>query len=396
MPGPGAYWIGEEEKRALLAVIESGHLSRYGREDDPRFLRQVRRLEEAFARRQGVAHALAVNSGTSALLASLIAMGLRPGDEVLVPAYTFVASYSAILFAGGVPALVDVDESLTMDPAAAERAIGPRTRFLMPVHMLGAPCDLDALMDVARRHGLQVLEDCAQAGGASYRGRPIGTFGAMGAYSFNVYKTISAGDGGLLVTDDAALYERAFAVHDQGHKPLRSGVEIGERTILGMNFRMNELTGAVALAQLGKLDRILETLRAKKARLRAALEGLPGVTFRTVHDPAGECATLLVLLFDRAERARAVATALGTKTVDESGWHVYRHMEHVLRRLAELGRPVEPGSLARTDDVLGRAVNLSVGVVDAGLGSGFGVYIDATDDEIDAVADEVRRAVAAA
>ena len=391
MSGPGAYWIGDEEKREILSVLESGHLSRYGKMDDPRFLRKVITLEQEFAARVGVAHGLAVNSGTSALLSCLLAMGIEPGDEVIVPSYTFVATYTAVLFAGGVPVLVDVDDSLTMDPAAVEATIGPKTRFLMPVHMLGNPCEMDAIGEIAARHGLQILEDCAQAGGASFRGRPVGAHGAMGAFSFNVYKTITAGDGGLLVTDDRRLYERAFAVHDQGHSPLRGGVEVGHRSILGMNFRMNELTGAVALAQLRKLDGILETLRRKKAALKAAIGPLPGVRHRTIHDPEGECATLLVLIFDRPERARRVAELLGTKTLEGSGWHVYRNMEHVLDRLRELGRPAP--ELPRTDELLARCVNLSVGVVDAGLGSGFGIHIDATDADIEAVAARVRDAV---
>jgi dTDP-4-amino-4,6-dideoxygalactose transaminase len=394
MSGPGARWIGEEERREVLSVLESGHLSRYGREDDPRFLRKVLTLEREFASRVGVDHALGVNSGTSALLSCLLAMGLRPGDEVIVPAYTYVASYTAVLFAGGVPILVDVDESLTMDPEAVRAAIGPKTRFLLPVHMLGNPCDLDALGALAHEHGLAVLEDCAQAGGASFRGRPVGAHGAMGAFSFNVFKTITAGDGGLLVTDDRQLYERAFAVHDQGHTPLRAGVEVGQREILGMNFRMNELTGAVALAQLRKLDAILETLRRKKAAFRDAIGSLPRVRFRTIHDPAGECATLLVLIFDHAERAARAADALGTTTLERSGWHVYRNMEHVLRRLSELGRPVP--DLPRTDDLLRRCVNLSVGVVDPGLGAGIGIHLDASDQEIEATAARVRRAVEAA
>jgi len=392
MAGPGASWIGEEERQGLLEVIESGHLSRYGRDDDPRFLRKVMTLEAEFAAAVGVAHGLAVNSGTSGLVSCLLAMGLRPGDEVIVPSYTYVATYTAVLFAGGIPKIVDIDDSLTMDPAAAAAAVGPRTRMLLPVHMLGNPCDMDALGEVARRHGLPILEDCAQAGGARFRGRPVGAYGEMGVFSFNVFKTITAGDGGILVTDDPGLYERAFAVHDQGHRPLRGGVEVGQRQILGMNFRMNELTGAVALAQLRKLPDILATLRKKKAAFRDAIGQAPGMTFRTVHDPAGECATLLVMIFDRAEHARRVADALGTTTLERSGWHVYKNMEHVHARLRELGRPVP--SLPRTDDLLARSVNLSVGVVDPGLGSGVGIHIGADDEEIARTGARVRQVIA--
>ena len=167
MAGPGFYWMGEEERREVLDVLESGYLFRYGELDDPGFKAKTYTLEREFARRCGVAHCVACASGTSALLMALHAIGLSPGDEIIVPAYTFVATYSAIVFAGGVPVLAEIDDSLTLDPADLERRITPRTRALMPVHMLGNPCDMDAIMDVARRHGLPVIEDACQANGAT-------------------------------------------------------------------------------------------------------------------------------------------------------------------------------------------------------------------------------------
>ena len=197
------------------------------------------------------------------------------------------------------------------------------------------------------------------------------------------------------MTDDPRLHERAFAIHDQGHRPNRTGVEVGARSLLGLNFRMNELTGAVALAQLRKLDAIVATLRAKKAKLKERIGGIPGLSFRRLPDPAGECATLLTVLFDDPARAARVAAALGTTTVDRSGWHVYANMEHVGRWLAERGLPHGKGAYPRTDDILSRAVNLSVGVVDAGLGAAFGIHVKSTDDEIDRAAEAFRRACGA-
>jgi len=395
MPGPGMSWIGEEETDEVLDVMSSGHLSRYGDLNDPRFKRKVYTLEEEWAAYTGVRYAVATSSGTSALLVSLLAMGVGPGDEVIVPAYTFVATYSAAIFAGAVPVLAEIDESLTLDPTDIEGRITPRTKCVIPVHMLGNPCDMDAILDVASRHGIAVLEDACQAAGASYKGRKAGAMGRMGAFSLNVFKTVTAGDGGVVVTDDDDLYERAFALHDQGHCPNRAGVEVGARSILGLNFRVNELTGAVALAQLRKIDRITSTLREKKRRFKEAIGDLPGVTWRKVHDPQGECGTLLVALFDDADRARAVARDLGTRTVSESGWHVYYNMEHVMTHLAAIGRPHGKGAYPRTDDLLSRAINLSVGVVDAGLGSAFGIHIDSEDHEIVAAAQTFRECVLA-
>jgi dTDP-4-amino-4,6-dideoxygalactose transaminase len=250
---------------------------------------------------------------------------------------------------------------------------------------------------VARRHKLVVLEDCCQALGATYRGKAIGTSGDVGAFSLNINKTITSGDGGIVITDDTGLYKRAFAYHDQGHKPLRMGLEIGTRSILGLNLRMNELSGAFALGQLEKLDRILSMLKDRKARFKNALieARIPGMKFRTLNDP-GECATLLVVIFDEAKKAARVAKELGSKTVAESGWHVYNHMEQILAVTDEKGKPrYRKGMLPRTDDILSRSLALSVGVVDPGLGAGFGINVLSDDAELRAAAERFIRAARA-
>jgi dTDP-4-amino-4,6-dideoxygalactose transaminase len=395
MPGPGAYLFGEEERNQVLEVLESGYLSRYGREDDPRFKHKVVDLERAFAHRLGVGHCVAVSGGTGALMAALVGIGVGPGVEVLVQGYTFIASISSIIAVGGTPVLTEIDESLTMDPADAESRISGRTRVIMPVHMLGNPSDMDRIRDVARRRKLLVLEDCCQSLGASYKGKPTGSLGDIGAFSLNINKTITSGDGGIVATDNEEFYQRAFGYHDQGHKPLRMGLEIGKRSLLGINLRMNELTGAFALGQLAKLDRILSLLKRKKERFKGILEaaGLRGMGFRRINDP-GECHTLLTVLFEDAAAARAAAAALGTTTVSESGWHVYNNMEQLLSWQAPGGaRPFRRHMLPRTDDILGRALNLSVGVVDPGLGAGYGINVLYGDEEIDRTAETFMKTV---
>jgi len=392
MPGPGRYWIGEEERRELMDVMESGYLFRYGDLKDPKFKHKVYTLEQEFAKFCGVKHALALNSGTSALVVSALALGLKPGDEIIVPAYTFVASYTAMIFVGVVPVLAEIDESLTLDPKDIERRITPPTKAILPVHMRGNPSDMDAIMAVAKNRGLVVLEDACQAAGGSYKGKKLGTIGRVGAFSLNVFKTITCGDGGVVVTDDDEIYEKVFGYHDQGHKPNRTGVEVGRRDILGLDFRMTELAGAVALAQLRKLDRIVSTLREKKKKFKALIGDVPGMKFRTIHDPAGDCATLCTVIFDDAGKAAEVAKKLDSKTVSLSGWHVYSNMEHIERYLAEKGQPHGKGAFPRTDDILARAINLSVGVVDGGLGSAFGININSTDAEIEQAAKKFRQA----
>jgi 8-amino-3,8-dideoxy-alpha-D-manno-octulosonate transaminase len=278
----------------------------------------------------------------------------------------------------------------------------------MPVHMLGNPCDMDPIMAIAKKYKLFVIEDCCQAFGSSYKGRRTGTFGDIAAFSLNIFKTITAGDGGAVATNDETLYERAFGFHDQGHKPLRMGVEIGNRGIIGMNMRMNELTGAVSLAQIRKLDMILGKLREKKTKLKNLLGTLPHAAYRKLNDEKGECATLLTLIFDTCERAAKFCEKIDSKPISFSGWHVYNNMEQVLNKVTgkkancpfdcpkySCQREYKKHMLPQTDDVLGRAVNISIGVVDKGLGASFGITINSSDEEIKSVASKIKEIVAA-
>ncbi|RJP27065.1 MAG: DegT/DnrJ/EryC1/StrS family aminotransferase [Candidatus Omnitrophota bacterium] len=395
MPGPGAYWIGEEEKKEVLDVLESGHVNRYGDLDDPRFKQKVLTLEKEFAQYCGAKYCVATSSGTSTLLISLNTIGVKPGDEIIIPTYTFIASFGAPIFLGAVPVLAEIDESLCIDPADIERRITPKTKAIMPVHILGNPCAMDAIMDIANKHGLPVVEDCCQACGASYHGKKVGTFGELGGYSLNIFKTITAGDGGMLITNNDEHYQRAFSMQDQGYKKQGGRLAIISPSILGLNFRINELTGAFALAQLRKLDKIIATLREKKRKFKELITGGPGYHFRTLNDPDGDCGTLLTVIFDSREKAAKVSQALGTTTVDDSGWHVYSNMDQIVRYLQSVGQPGALGDFPRTDNLLKRSINLSVGVVDAGLGSAFGIDINSTDEEIKQAADRFLHACAA-
>ncbi len=395
MPGPGYYFFGEEERKEVEDVLTSGYLSRYGREDDPLFKQKVFTFESEFARKMGARYCVAVNSGTSALMAALVAIGLQPGDEVLVPGYTFIASMSSVIAVGGHPVLVEVDESLTMDPVDVERKITERTRVIMPVHMLGNPCDMERILTLAEKYNLIVIEDCCQALGGSYCGQRLGTYGAFGGFSLNNYKVINSGDGGVLITNNQELYKRAFAFHDQGHLPLRKGVEIGQRTLMGVNMRMNELTGAFALGQLRKLDLILSTLRRKKALFKQNIQvgDIRNMQFRRIND-VEECATLLTVQFPDEALTEKVVKALQTKSVYNSGWHVYNHMEQFLSYTDASGKhPYHKNMLPQTDEILRRSVNLSVGVVDPGLGADFGINVLSSDDEIQQKAEEFIRIV---
>jgi len=401
--GPGSYLFGEEERRELLDVMETGYLSRYGKEDDPRFKQKVITFEKEFAKYVGLRHAVAVNGGTSALIASLAALGIGPGDEVIVPGYTFVASISSIVHAKAIPILAEIDESLNIDPEDIRKKITKGTKAIMPVHMIGNPCDMDSIMEIANEYGLYVIEDSCQCLGGTYKGKKVGSIGNIGAFSLNVHKTITTGDGGVIVTNDDELYERAFGFHDQGHKANRTGLEIGNRSLIGMNLRINELTGAVALAQLRKVDKITSTLRDKKRMLKNAISGNKKLKFRKINDE-GEIATILTLLLKDKETADKFAAEMGIDTLSHSGWHVYNNMEQLLNKKTvtkyqcpfvceKYGQEVEyhKHMLPKTDEILERAVNISIGVVDPGIGAGFGISILSDEKEIEKIADKINK-----
>jgi dTDP-4-amino-4,6-dideoxygalactose transaminase len=328
---------------------------------------------------------------------------------VIVPGYTFIASITSVVFARAIPVLAEIDETLTLDPDDVRQKITPRTKAIMLVHMLGNPGHIDEIRKIAKQHSIFLIEDCAQAFAARYRGKYVGSFGDLGTFSFNFYKTITAGDGGLVATADKKLYERAFAIHDQGHLPLRQGVEQGARTVMGLDFRMTELAAAVLLAQLKKVEGIRSELKKKKKRFKEGIRDIEGLEYRTLLDPDGELGTLLTVFLPDEKIARKVGDALGGGVVADSGWHVYNNMEHVLERKTvdslncpfscpyyrDRGGSMEysKGMLPKTDALLKRTINISIGVSDIGLGAGFGITILSDDDEVERKIEQFRRTV---
>lgn len=406
MPGPGLELVADEEIEAVINVLRSRYLGRYGPDDDPRFGATVHSLERQVAELCGVRHALAVNSGTSALQCIFAALDIGPGDEVIVPGFTFVATFSSVAYSRALPVLAEIDETLNLDPDDVERRITPRTKAIVAVHMMGNPARLTELQAVADRHGLALIEDACQAFGATYHGRWVGSIGRAGALSFNVFKTVTCGDGGMMLTDDTEVFERAFAFHDQGHRPLRKGIEVGTRASLGLNFRMTELSGAVLGAQVARIGTIRDRLRANRDLFRSLIADLPSISFRAQPDPAGDLGTFLTVLFPDEATARRVAGGLGSSVVADSGWHVYNHMEHLLSQRLAVDRgcpfdcatcgtaaPYHRNMLPQTDAVLARAVNIGIGVDDVNLGSAFGVGIRDDESTVRARAEQFRDVV---
>ncbi len=286
----GPQYYDDEERRELVEVLDNRSPFRWwgldalGHPPD-----KCINFEKEFAAHQQTRYALAVTSGTTALITAMAGLSVGPGDEVILPAWTWYACYDAVLAAGALPVFAEVDDSMNLDPTDLEHRITSRTKVIMAVHILGEPADLEPILALARKHNLKVLEDCAQSVGATYRGKPVGSWGDCGIYSFQVNKTISAGEGGALVTSDPEIFERAARFHDVG--TLREGHArvLGQPPHLqkfsGGQYRMSEFTAAVLRAQLRKLDRILGDYRDKAARVTAGLAGLPGIQFRKKNDP---------------------------------------------------------------------------------------------------------------
>lgn len=372
--GPAA--IGEEEVAAVAAAVRSRKLFRFL---DPEYSKCAE-LERLFATMTGRQYALAVGGGTAALICGLAALGIGEGDEVIVPGFTYIASASAVLICGAVPVIAEINASLTLDPEDVERKITPRTRAIMPVHMRGVPCDMAALMEVAKRHNLLVIEDCAQACGGSYHGKPLGSFGDAGCFSLQQHKVITAGEGGVLVTDRPEVYERAAIRHDsamQFWNPENASVA----PFPGENFRMNEMEGALACVQFGRMAGILARTRVLRRRIYDGIADAEGIAISPSPDPEGDLGITVILQLPDYERARQFGLALKAEGIPAGGTydkaiadrHVYCYWEYVMNKgsvdrhgrpwtspLHDQTRQYHPDMCPKTLDILGRTIVISL------------------------------------
>jgi len=307
---PGVHYMDEEEVEAAVRVLRARSPFRYYGVD----LRgEVEQFEKEFATHLGLPYAVAVSSGTGALHTALSALGVGPGQEVIVPAYMWVAVVASVVNLGAIPILADIDDTFGINPEDLQRRITPRTRGIIAVHMSGAPINIKSIAEIAGEHGLFLLEDCAQANGASIDGQKTGTFGDMAVFSFQMNKNMTAGEGGCVVTRDLRLYRRAIACHDLGYARDDEGRLIFDDPDLclwGRGYRLDELRGAVLRVQLRKLPRIIESMRNSKYRIRHALEKLPGIKLRRIVDHAGDTGAFLITTYESASIAKDVNHAL--------------------------------------------------------------------------------------
>lgn len=329
------YRMGKEEIDEVAKVILSGQLFRVG---DPQsgHLQEVNRFETEWARKIGTSYSLLMcGGGTAALVCGLAGLGIGPGDEVIVPAYTWLATATSVLTVGAIPVLAEVDATMALDPDDLERKIGPHTKAVIPVHMLGRPANLERITAIARQHRLKVLEDSCQMVGGTYKGRRTGSWGDAGAFSFNFFKIISAGgEGGALVTNDRTIYETAFIYHDSGAAFRPQAGDLQVPIFVAQQYRADEVMGAIARIQMGRMDGIIADLRRVRKAIAAGVAGTAGLGFAPSNDPEGDCGVVAAFQFENEARARQFVTAPGISGYlgIDHGKHVYTAWEPLRAR----------------------------------------------------------------
>lgn len=379
---PGGNLIDQEEEASVLETLRARRLFRYyGPVEGPS---KVDQLEAEFARTVGVRYSLAVTSGTASLICGLRGLGIGPGDEVIVPAYTWIASAAAVLAIGAIPVVAEIDDTLTLDPADIENKLTPYTKAIMPVHMRGVPCQMDEIMAIARRHNLKVIEDSAQADGASYKDQRLGSIGDVGCFSLQFNKILTSGEGGMVITNDEEIWKRAVMFHDVVGG-LRNNFDKDE-ILWGINFRMPELLAAVMVIQLRRLEGILNAMRERKKMLVEGIQDVAqrkGVEFQRIPDPAGEAAVALILLMPDAPSAAQISEALRAENnsagvlyhPERLDYHIYSHWTPIMQqrawtaqdgpwRWAQREIQYSPGMCQRSLNLLARTVHLDVNPLD--------------------------------
>ncbi len=319
------YLAGEEEIEAIARVIRSGQLFRY-RDDS-----ECERFEKRYADYLGVGEFALGASGTYGLAAGLVGLGIGPGDEVLVPAHTYMATATAVLAVGAIPVIVDIDESITISPTAIRDAIGPHTRAVIPVHMWGAACNMDAIMEIAEKRGLLVLEDVCQGIGGSYEGRKLGSIGHAGAFSFNFFKNMSGGEGGGIATSDPKVAERARCYIDPCHFYWQ-GRSDATKPFAGVGARASELLGAMLNVQLDRLDPMIRAMRAEKKKILAGTKHLGNLGLR--HSPMNsadhDCSTQVMFTLPDEATAIAFTKVMPSVIAGKTGRHTFTQWDQVL------------------------------------------------------------------
>lgn len=329
---PGYELFGAEERKEVNDVLSTGILMRYGFDGMRNGIWKSKELEQVICKTFNCKYAQLTSSGTAALTTALTALGIGVGDEVIMPSFTFVASFEAVLSVGAIPVLVDIDETLTLNPEAVQKAITSKTKCIMPVHMCGSMADMDALVKICKQHNLLLLEDACQSIGASYKGHILGTMGNAGAFSFDFVKTITCAEGGAVITNDENVYIKCDGYTDHGHD--HKGVDRGAdlHPFIGYNFRISELHAAIGLAQIRKLEQFLTIQKKNHSILKNILSKAPGISFRKIPDPIGDSCTFLSWFLPTEEKTRAVITEMKNQNIAAGNFYWYDNNWHYIRK----------------------------------------------------------------
>jgi 8-amino-3,8-dideoxy-alpha-D-manno-octulosonate transaminase len=330
---PGFEFWGDEERKEVNDVLETGILMRYGFDGARKGMWKAKELEEEICKTFGSKYAQLTSSGTAALTTAMAALGIGAGDEVIMPTFTFVASFEAVISVGAIPVLVDIDETLTSDPEAVKAAITPKTKCIMPVHMCGSMANLDALKDICEQHKLILLEDACQSIGASYHGKMVGTIGDAGTFSFDFVKTITCGEGGVVMTNRQDVYIKCDGYTDHGHDH-KGGADRGAdmHPFIGYNYRISELHAAVGLAQIRKLHQFLSTQKKNHAQLKQILAQVPEISFRSIPDPQGDSCTFLSWFLPTEEITKAVVEEMKSQGIMGGNFYWYNNNWHYISK----------------------------------------------------------------
>lgn len=372
---PGTELFGAEEKKEVMDVLETGILFRYGHDAQRNGHWKARDFETEVKKITGAKYAHALSSGSTAVATALAAAGLGAGDEIIVPPFTFIATIEAVLFIGAIPVFAEIDETLCLSAEGIRKAITPKTKGVCLVHMCGGMGEMDAIMEVIKEHNLTLVDDAGQAFGASYKGTSVGLFGKTGAYSFDFFKIATAGEGGILVTNDEATYKIADAYSDHGHNHEGNNRGMEQHPVLGFNYRIGELNAAIGAVQTRRVPEVREANRKHKKMLTEILSRTEGISFAKLADPEGDSATFLNLLLPDTDAAKRVVAAFNEAgVVGFNYWftnmyHFINQWDHLKEMRTASKLPVELlGAsqdyanlhLPKSQEVIGRLISFGI------------------------------------
>ncbi|MFN4145892.1 MAG: DegT/DnrJ/EryC1/StrS family aminotransferase [Runella sp.] len=392
---PGTELFGAEERKEINDVLETGILFRYNHEAQRNNIWKARELEAEVCKVVGAKYAHAVSSGSTAAQCAMVAAGIGAGDEVIVPPFTYIATIEAALMIGAIPVFAEIDETLCLSAEGIRKAITPRTKGVCLVHMCGQMADMDAIMAVIHEHNLVLVEDAGQAMGASYKGISTGLWGKAGAYSYDFFKIATAGEGGVMVTNDEKAYKIADSYADHGHDHIGSNRGMEQHPIIGFNYRISELHAAVGLAQTRRVPYMVQKNNEHKRWLMSRLANLPGVSFARIPDPDGDSATFLNLMLPDTESAQAVVAELNALGVGgfnywfTNMYHFINQWDHIkeMRTASKLPIQILGASqdyatleLPKSQEVIGRLIS-------------FGIRVTWTSTELETLANNLEKAI---